>query len=111
MSSFLDQFIMEDVAKNCPKQFMEYHKCISANHEDPSQCLYRQRDLSLCIKDKVPSIQKVMHNCSQQLSRYEACVREHMATRTINENCLGLLQEMRNCAEQQVGGTRPINDS
>ncbi|SCU84006.1 LAMI_0C05776g1_1 [Lachancea mirantina] len=110
MSNFLDQFILEDVAKNCPKQFVAYHKCISENHEDPSQCVFRQKDLAVCIKEKVPSVQKVMQNCGTQMARYEQCVRDHMATRTINENCLGLLEEMRQCAEKQVSGVRPINE-
>ncbi|CAR22116.1 Mix14p [Lachancea thermotolerans CBS 6340] len=109
MSNALDQFIMEDVAKNCPQQFVEYHKCISKNKDDPGQCAFRQRDLSVCIKQKVPSVQKVMAKCGQLMQKYETCVRDNMETRTINENCLGLLQEMRTCAEKQVQGPSPIN--
>lgn len=110
MSNVLDQIIMEDVAKNCPREFMEYHKCIAANHEDPTPCSYRQVDLSKCIKAKVPSVQKVLRNCSEKMQKYEQCVKDHMETKTINENCLGLLKEMRACAEKQMGAQMPINE-
>lgn len=110
MASALDQFIMEDVAKNCPQQFVEYHKCVSKNRDDLSQCAYRQRDLAACIKQKVPSVQKVMSNCGSLMSKYEQCVRDNMESRTINEKCMGMLEEMRNCAEKQVQGEpSPIN--
>ncbi|AAS50674.1 ABL097Cp [Eremothecium gossypii ATCC 10895] len=109
--SALDQFVMEDVAKHCPNEFMQYHKCISMNHEDPSQCDFRQRDLAVCIKQKVPVVQDIMKHCSAQMQRYEQCIRDHMESRTINENCLGLMAEMRSCAERQTAGkARPINE-
>ncbi|QLL32161.1 hypothetical protein HG536_0C03300 [Torulaspora globosa] len=112
MSNFLDQLIMEDVAKHCPQQFMQYHKCISNNHDDPSQCSYRRNDLSKCIHAKVPSVQKVMANCKDIMKKYEGCIKDNMASRTINENCLGLLAELRECAESQMekDGVRPVNE-
>ncbi|SCU80382.1 LADA_0B07030g1_1 [Lachancea dasiensis] len=109
MSSSLDQFIMEDVAKNCPQQFMEYHKCVAKNREDPSQCGFRQRDLAVCIRQKVPSVQKVMSHCGSLMANYEACVRENMESRTINEKCIPLLNQMRECAQQQIRGASPVN--
>ncbi|SCU78583.1 LANO_0A03378g1_1 [Lachancea nothofagi CBS 11611] len=109
MSNALDQFIMEDVAKNCPQQFIEYHKCVSKNREDPSQCAFRQKDLSVCIKQNVPSVQKVMSHCGSLMAKYESCLRENMESRTINEKCVPLLLEMRECAEKQVSGPSPIN--
>lgn len=109
--SYLDQFILEDVAKNCPREFMEYHKCISMNHDDPLQCDYRQRDLSKCIKLNVPSVQKVMKSCGEIMSNYEQCIRDNIDTRTINEKCVNLLKEMRACAEGQIDSSkRPINE-
>ncbi|CEP61192.1 Mix14p LALA0_S02e08790g [Lachancea lanzarotensis] len=111
MSNALDQFIMEDVARNCPQQFMEYHKCVSKNREDPTLCAYRQRDLSMCIRQKVPSVQKVMSHCGSLMAQYETCLRENMDSRTINENCIPLLNKMRQCAEAQIQDTpSPINE-
>ncbi|AET39911.1 Mix14p Ecym_5133 [Eremothecium cymbalariae DBVPG len=108
--SLLDQFVMEDVAKHCPKEFMLYHKCISTNHEDPSQCGFRERDLTKCIRSRVPSVKDIMKECGDKMKNYEQCVRDNMESRTINENCLDLLKEMRLCAEGQVRGkTMPIN--
>lgn len=112
MSNFLDQLIMEDVAAHCPQQFMEYHKCISQNHDDPSQCQFRQKDLSKCIKDNVPSVRRVMEKCADHMKMYESCIRDNMETRTINENCLKYMKGLRECAENQMekDGTRPINE-
>jgi len=98
----LDQIIMEDVSYSCPQEFMQYHKCISENHDDPSKCAYRQQDLSKCIKTKVPSIMKIMDVCGSIMQKYEGCIRENMEKRTINENCMGLLNEMRKCAMDQI---------
>ncbi|KAH3901966.1 related to Mitochondrial intermembrane space cysteine motif-containing protein MIC14 [Saccharomycodes ludwigii] len=110
-SNVLDQIIMEDVARFCPNEFMEYHKCIKTNHEDPSQCVFRQVDLSTCIKKNVPSVQKIMAECGSIMQNYENCVRDNMETRTINENCLGLLADMRKCASNQVDlSKRPLNE-
>ncbi|OEJ90870.1 Mitochondrial intermembrane space cysteine motif-containing protein MIX14 [Hanseniaspora osmophila] len=100
--SVLDQIIMEDVSFNCPQQFMAYHKCISENHEDPSKCAFRQQDLSNCIKTSVPSVMKIMKTCGPIMQKYETCLRDNMESRTINENCIGLLNEMRQCAMNQI---------
>ncbi|CDH16165.1 related to Mitochondrial intermembrane space cysteine motif-containing protein MIC14 [Zygosaccharomyces bailii] len=109
--SQLDQFIMEDVAANCPREFVAYHKCVSSNRDDPSQCAFRQKDLSQCIKGKVPSVQRVMDNCGSLMHNYETCVRNNMASGTINEQCTGLLEQMRSCASQHaMKGPRPINE-
>lgn len=103
---------MEDVAAHCSKEFMEYHKCVSKNHDDPSQCVYRRNDLSKCISAKVPTVQRVMSQCGDIMKKYESCIKENMASRTINENCLGILADLRSCAESQMqkDGTRPINE-
>ncbi|AMD20982.1 HEL299Wp [Eremothecium sinecaudum] len=109
--SALDQFVMQDVAKHCPKQFMEMHKCIAQNRDDPSQCNFRQKDLATCIKQKVPSVQAIMSNCGDKMNDYQQCITDNMESRTINENCLGYLEEMRKCASKWVEGkTLPINE-
>lgn len=112
MSNFLDQLIMEDVAAHCPKELMEFHKCISENHDDPSRCSYRRKDLSQCIQTNVPSVKRVVTTCGGIMKKYEDCIKENMATRTINENCIVFIKELRECAESQLkkDGTRPINE-
>lgn len=109
--SQLDQFIMEDVAANCPREFVAYHQCVASNREDPSQCAFRQKDLSQCIRGKVPSVQRVMDHCGPLMQSYEACVRSNMDNGTVNEQCIGLLEQMRSCATQHaMQGARPINE-
>lgn len=43
-----------------------------------------------------------MSECSEPMKKYDQCIRDNMGTRTINENCLGFLQDLRKCAELQV---------
>lgn len=110
--SELDQFIMEDVARYCPREFVAYHKCISANRDDLQQCSFRQKDLSSCIKDKVPSVKRVMDNCGELMQNYQKCVKDNMESRSVN-NCVPLLEQMRSCASQhamQGTTTRPVNE-
>lgn len=108
--SQLDQFIMEDVARYCPREFVEYHKCVSSNRDDLQQCSFRQKDLARCIQGKVPSVKRVMEKCGSLMQNYEKCLRDNIDTRTVN-NCVPLLEQMRSCAsEHALQGTRPINE-
>ncbi|CAI4057925.1 Mix14p SKDI_04G2620 [Saccharomyces kudriavzevii IFO 1802] len=102
MSDILDEIIIEDVVANCPQEFLQYHKCIRDNEENPAKCQDGRLTLSKCIKEKVPSVRSIMRQCSEPMKKYERCIRDNMDSKTIAENCLGFLQDLRNCAESQV---------
>ncbi|CCE65674.1 hypothetical protein TPHA_0M01000 [Tetrapisispora phaffii CBS 4417] len=110
MSSILDELVMEDVALHCPVDFIEYHKCISKKDEG-EDCSILQTKLATCIKTKVPSMQKILNNCSDKMTSYQDCIMKNRESRTINENCLGILDELRECARKQVAhDPLPINE-
>ncbi|AJV04060.1 Mic14p [Saccharomyces cerevisiae YJM1401] len=102
MSDILDEIVIEDVVANCPQEFLQYHKCIRDNEENPGKCKDGRMTLSTCIREKVPSVKSIMSECSKPMKKYDQCIRDNMGTRTINENCLGFLQDLRKCAELQV---------
>ncbi|EDO17585.1 hypothetical protein Kpol_1061p7 [Vanderwaltozyma polyspora DSM 70294] len=106
MSGVLDEIIMEDVAANCPEQFINYHKCISQPNQEFSNCRTYQVQLSECIRTEVPSLQKIMKNCGDLMKNYETCIRANMESRTINEQCTPLLNQLRDCAFKQVEGNK-----
>lgn len=97
MSLLLDQALVEDVAKYCPAQFLDYHKCLLGG--DASQCLEPQQKLAACVKTEVPSFVKILADCGDKMKAYEDCVRQNPDVRT---KCFDLLQEMRQCSAQTL---------
>lgn len=88
MSQFLDQILLDDIAKNCPQEFLNFHKCMS---QPEKQCVEEQMGLSKCIKTLVPSFQKIQGVCAGKLQAYEACLKS-------KGQCQNDLQELRDCA-------------
>ncbi|ODV58844.1 Mix14p ASCRUDRAFT_16845, partial [Ascoidea rubescens DSM 1968] len=76
MSGVLDQILLEDIARNCPQEFLDYHKCVSQNHKNgnASACVENQRKLTYCIKNNVPAFKKIQENCLGRLKDYEGCL-------------------------------------
>ena len=93
MSGLLDQILMEDIARNCPKQFLAFHKCMG----DPqgSNCGTEQVQLAVCIKGQVPAFQKIQGECGGRLQAYEACLKN---ARGDTKRCEGDLKILRKCA-------------
>lgn len=94
MSNALDQIMMEDIAKNCPQQFLAFHQCMS---KPPSEadCVVEQKNLSMCIKTNVPVFQKINGECADKLKGYEACLRANDSDRS---KCELALKALRQCA-------------
>ncbi|KAH3682907.1 hypothetical protein WICPIJ_006122 [Wickerhamomyces pijperi] len=98
MSNFLDQLLMEDIARYCPTTFVAYHKCISANRTNPAACNKEQFELSQCIKSDVPSLKLILTECDSKLKNYSDCMMKGEG-----KGCEDSLKEIRDCAEQFVG--------
>lgn len=78
---------------------MNFHKCVSENHDNPKNCVPKQIELSNCIKEEIPSFQKILTKCGQILSDYDNCLR----TNTKDQNkCLEKLENVRNCASECI---------
>lgn len=99
MSAVLDQAMFEDIAKNCPNQFLAFHKCMSKPPEE-ADCVQEQVDLSRCVKTKVPVFQQIQATCGGKLQAYEACLRMNQSDQ---KKCGHELQSLRACAEKVVG--------
>lgn len=95
----LDQFLLEDIARHCPQQFLAFHQCMSKEDADPNNCSLEQYNLSGCIKKGVPSFQKIQGVCAGKLQVYEACLK-------LNKNdarkCTDDLQDLRKCASDSL---------
>lgn len=86
------------MAKYCPTQFLDYHKCLGQG--DASKCLEQQENLSTCVKTKVPSFIKILKDCEKPMKAYEECVTNNPQMRS---KCFDLLQEMRQCSANSIG--------
>lgn len=62
--------------------------------QDPRQCAKEQFELSNCIKEKVPSIQKIQSQCKDKMVTYESCLRN---TGKVDQ-CVTELEDLRKCA-------------
>lgn len=97
MSGLLDQILMEDIARNCPQQFLAFHKCMG--NPQGSNCGQEQVDLASCIKSQVPAFQKIQGECAGMLQAYEACLKNAGGN---TKRCQGDLQSLRKCALSSV---------
>uniref|UniRef100_A0A060TB15 ARAD1D24398p n=1 Tax=Blastobotrys adeninivorans TaxID=409370 RepID=A0A060TB15_BLAAD len=104
MSLLLDQALVEDVAKYCPAQFLEYHKCLGGG--DASKCLEQQDKLAKCVKTDVPSFVKILNECGDKLKAYENCIRDNMSMRS---KCFDLLQEVRQCSAKSINAKASLD--
>lgn len=91
-SGLLDQILLDDIAKCCPQQFLEFHQCMS---KPDLNCDLQQVNLARCIKTKVPSFQKIQGICAGKLQAYEACLRTNGNN---TKRCQADLDELRECA-------------
>lgn len=98
MSNALDQIMMEDIARNCPQQFLAFHQCM-AKPPSEADCVLEQKNLSSCIKTSVPVFQKIHGQCSEKLQAYEACLRLNASDRS---KCEQDLHTLRECATGAV---------
>ncbi|KAG5356372.1 Mitochondrial intermembrane space cysteine motif-containing protein [Yarrowia sp. B02] len=97
MSMLLDQALVEDVARYCPEQFLNYHKCLSGG--DVTKCFEEQEKLSTCVKTSVPTFIKILKDCDKHLKAYENCLRANQNSRS---ECFDKLQEMRKCSANAI---------
>lgn len=87
------------IAKFCPQQFLNYHKCMSdPNVKDVTECIPFQGELAKCIKSDVPSFQKIQDKCADVMKDYETCIRSKGKT----SECIDQLNSLRNCAQRVV---------
>ncbi|ODV79134.1 uncharacterized protein CANTADRAFT_52186 [Suhomyces tanzawaensis NRRL Y-17324] len=93
-SGALDQALMEDIARHCPQQFLAFHKCMS---NGGTGCDKEQFELAGCIKQQVPSFQKIQGECAAKLKEYESCLKG-------TEDCSSQLLELRKCATGTIEG-------
>lgn len=110
MADILDEIIMEDVASHCPVEFIEYHNCLSNPNKENLDCSKYQVTLSNCIKVNVPSVKKIIKNCGELMKIYESCIINNREAKTINQECLPILDQLRDCASKQLDGKLPINE-
>lgn len=92
---FLDQFLLEDISRHCPHQFLSFHQCMTLPQPDPNQCFQQQVDLTKCIKTSVPSFAKIQNECFGKMQAYEACLKMNKSN---TKRCSHELQNLRNCA-------------
>ncbi|CAK7892040.1 hypothetical protein CAAN1_01S08240 [[Candida] anglica] len=74
-ASPLDSILLEDIAKNCPSEFLSFHECMGRKDADPQHCALQQYNLANCIKKSVPAFQRIQNICAGKLQAYEACLR------------------------------------
>ncbi|RLV95249.1 Mitochondrial intermembrane space cysteine motif-containing protein MIX14 [Spathaspora sp. JA1] len=91
----LDQILLEDIARNCPHEFLAFHQCMTLPEPDPEQCSQQQQQLAKCIRTAVPSFQKIQGECAGKLQVYETCLRINNSN---TKACSSELQSLRNCA-------------
>lgn len=96
-STFLDQVMLEDVANNCPNDLLAFHQCM-AKPPSEADCLEEQKNLSMCIKSKVTTFQKINAMCSGKLQAYEACLRINGS----EAKCKQDLASLRDCATKAL---------
>lgn len=103
MSRVLDQIVMEDVARNCPKPFLDYQNCMqSPEVKDKRECIKYQTALQKCVQEEVPTFQTIQTKCGAVISKYEACLRKNRTN--YSSECFNELKALRVCASGQVGG-------
>ncbi|ODQ78667.1 hypothetical protein BABINDRAFT_38966 [Babjeviella inositovora NRRL Y-12698] len=95
MAAFLDQILLEDIAKNCPQQFISFQQCMSNTGGDIRPCLDLQKNLAACIKTEVPALQRIQTDCKDKLLGYESCLKKNMGD---VQQCADGLTELRECA-------------
>lgn len=91
----LDQILLEDIARNCPVQFLAFHTCMSKPDPDPEYCNNEQVLLQSCIKKDVPSFQRIQGVCAAHLKTYESCLRSNNSD---TSKCKDQLGSLRLCA-------------
>lgn len=94
MSAALDQLMMEDIARNCPQQFIAFHQCMSKPPSE-SDCVIEQQNLSRCIKTAVPVFQKIQGLCAGKLQALEMCLKVNMNDQS---RCDADQKSLRECA-------------
>lgn len=92
---YLDQFLLEDIARHCPQQFLSFHQCMSQEKPDPKLCAQEQANLSKCIKSSVPSFQRIQNQCAGKMQAYDACLRMNKSN---TQKCSDDLKGLRDCA-------------
>ncbi|ODV96309.1 hypothetical protein PACTADRAFT_49669 [Pachysolen tannophilus NRRL Y-2460] len=100
MSAVLDQILLDDIAKYCPQQFLNYHKCMTSPTPESNFCLNEQQSLSTCIKTGVPSFQKIQETCATHMKDLENCYRTNQGKD--KSVCQEKLINMRKCASGVV---------
>lgn len=93
-SGLLDQLLIEDIARNCPQEYLGFHQCMAKQTPESDFCSAEQYNLAACIKKKVPTFQSIQNLCSGKLQAYEACLR----TSGSKKRCEGELKVLRECA-------------
>ncbi|ODV92749.1 hypothetical protein CANCADRAFT_92619 [Tortispora caseinolytica NRRL Y-17796] len=98
----LDQAMIEEVAKYCPDQFLNLHKCIGDGKASgkPVNCWNQQSQLSSCVKSKVPSFKKIKTDCGEQFEAYKNCIKKDPEFKT---TCFDQLQDLRECSAKSLG--------
>lgn len=94
-SNALDQLLLEDIARNCPQQFLAFHQCMTKPDPDPENCAVPQFHLAGCIKKEVPAFQRIQGQCAGKLQAYEACLK---GNKNDPKRCQGDLKILRQCA-------------
>ncbi|KAH3664253.1 hypothetical protein OGAPHI_004605 [Ogataea philodendri] len=97
----LDDIILQDVAKSCGAQFRNYHECILAPDGDAKKCLPLQDELQNCVKNDVPSFQRIQKNCATKIAEFESCLKKGSSI-----SCSDQLKALRSCALQQVESSK-----
>lgn len=107
MSRVLDDIILEDVAKTCPEPFVGYHKCMeSPEVRDKRKCAKYQVALQKCVREDVPSFQKIQRKCSKIIQSYSSCLQKNRDN--YSSKCYTQLRDLRICAAKQVGGNTEL---
>lgn len=91
-NGLLDQVLIENIARNCPQEYLAFHQCMAK--PDEQHCSLQQYNLAGCIKRQVPAFQRIQKVCAGKLQAYEACLR----TSGSKSKCEHELASLRQCA-------------
>lgn len=111
---------MFQVARYCPAQFLQYHKCLGEG--DATRCSKEQEALSSCVQTKyvsfallahliltlhrVPSFIKILSECQTVMKNYENCIKENIKIRS---KCFEELRAVRECSAKAINAKENLD--
>ncbi|KAG0689313.1 hypothetical protein C6P40_005208 [Pichia californica] len=97
-SRVLDDYIIQEVARQCPEPFLGFHRCMDdPSITDKSKCANFQHDLQKCVKTQVTVYHRIESKCSKIIDKYQNCLLKDTDGNTTSK-CYTELKDLRECA-------------